>query len=175
LTRDELAVHAGLYHSVEHDMPVRFAVVGDTLTINGLEMTPTGPHTFVAGSANTRFTFDRIADGHAGRVSFTTARINRQYVAMVPADPSVEQLAEYAGNYYSPELDVTVPVTVQRDRLHIRIGPQPAAPTAPTFKDGFAWSRGWHFTFTRDTDGKVDGFLTTNAIGRCRRVKFERR
>lgn len=175
LPREALAAHAGLYHSLEHDMPVRVALSDDRLVLNGIPLRPTGPHTFIASVANTRFTFDQIADGQPGRVSFTTARIARRYVRKPEANPSPAELAAYAGNYHCPELEVTVPVTVQQGMLHVRISPQPAAPAGPTFPDGFYWSRGWHLTFTRDANGTVNGFEATNANGRCRRVKFERK
>lgn len=176
LTPGELAAHAGLYRSPEHDLLVRVAWSDGKLMLNGLEIVPTGPHTFMAATTGARLTFDVVREGRPRRLTFTSNRITRSYTAVQAAQPDLAKLADYAGDYYCPELDVTVPVTVSEGALAVRIRPSPAVRAEATFADGF-WLAGrtWHLTFTRDAAGRVNGCEATNAIGRCRRVKFVRR
>ncbi len=174
LTSAQLQAHAGLYRSPQHDMLAQVAVAGDRLLINGAEAVPTGPHTFVGTVLGTKYEFDLVRDGRPRRLAFTSNRIARRYTAVQAAAPTAEKLADYAGDYRCPELDVTVPVRVQRGRLTARIVPAPAEKAEPTFADGFWLGRAWHLTFTRGADGQVDGLVATNALGRCRRVRFER-
>ena len=175
LTAEELAAHAGMFHSAEHDLIVKTAVIDGKLVIGRAELLPIAPHTFVAPGFDTEFAFGEIRVGRPQRLSFTSNRITRSYTLVPAASPGVAQLADYVGDYYSPELDVTIPVTVKDGALAVRIRPAPAQPAEPTFADGFWIGRAWHVTFKRGGDGKVDGFEATNAIGRCRRIKFVRR
>ncbi len=174
LTPAQVQAHAGLYRSPQHDMLAQVTAVGDRLLINGAEAVPTGPHSFVGTVLGTKYEFDLVRDGRPRRLAFTSNRIARRYTAVLAAAPEKEKLADYVGDYRSPELDVTLPVTVQGGVLKIRIHPAPAQTAEPTFADGFWLGRAWHVTFTRDVGGRVDGLVATNALGRCRRVRFER-
>ena len=176
LSSEDLAAHAGLYYNAEHDLVVRLAIWEGRLTLNGIELSPIAEHTFASSTTGVRLTFDHISGGRPQRLSFTSNRITRSYAAVPEAKPGGARLAEYGGEYYSPELDVVVPVTVQDGgALAVRIRPAPAVVAEPTFADGFLLDRAWHVTFTRDASGAVNGFVATNALGRCRRVSFLRR
>ncbi len=172
----ELAAHVGLYRSVEQDLLVRVTTFDGALLVNGIQIMPTGPHSFLALGSGTVYVFDQLREGRPRRLSFTSNRIARTYAAVASGSPSAGSLAEYAGDYYCPELDLTVPVAVRAGALSVAIANVPGLRADPTFADGF-WlpGRSWHLTFTRDGAGKVTGFEATNALGRCRRVKFVRR
>lgn len=91
-----------------------------------------------------------------------------------PFDPSTVGLAEYAGSYYSPELETTYTLEVVNDtltahhqrhddiRLHVRAS------------DDFSTTAWWtgRIKFTRDGAGKIDGFRVN--AGRVRNLKFTR-
>lgn len=172
---DELAAHAGLYRSPLHDLLVNVTLANGRLALNGLDLVPVAPHTFVSAYNGMKVAFDVIRDGRARRVTFTSNRITRSYTAVARARPDDVRPADYAGDYHSPELDVVIPVTIEKGALAVRIRPAPAVRAEPTFKDGFYLGRAWHITFGRDAQGRVTGFEATNALGRCRRVRFERR
>jgi CubicO group peptidase (beta-lactamase class C family) len=177
LAPEALAAFAGLYHSPEHDLLVPITVKAGKLMLNAVELVPIGPHTFSVNTTGGKVEFSTAPDGGPRRVSFTSNRITRTYTAVPAVKPTPTQLAAYAGDYYSPELDVTIPVAVVSGNLSVRIRPSPAQTAEPTFADGF-WlgpTHAWHLTFTRDSAGAIDGFEATNAIGRCRRVKFVHR
>lgn len=175
LSPDELAAHAGLYRSPEHDLVVRTTMKDGKLTVSGGELVPVGPHAFVSSASGARLTFDAGRDDRPRQLTFASNRIARTYTAVPAAAPDAAHLAEYAGDYHCPELDVAIPVTVANGALSVRIRPAPAVWAEPTFTDGFWLARAWHITFSRDAGGRVNGFEATNASGRCRRVKFVRR
>jgi len=90
-------------------------------------------------------------------------------------EPSVEQLGEYVGRYYSEELGAAYDVVLEGDRLfalHRRHG---EITLLPTVKDEFRAGR-WFLravTFVRDPDGAVTGMRV--GVGRARNLKFERK
>lgn len=176
LTADQLAAHTGLFRSPEHDLLVRTWVSAGRLVLNNVPLTPTGPHTFV-GPTGTKYTFDQLTEDRPRRLTFTANRIPRSFNAVLPAQPTMAKLAEYVGDYYSPELDITLPVTLANGQLSVRARPAPATPAQPAFTDAFTVriETPWLLTFTRDESGRVNGLTATNALGRCRRVRFERR
>lgn len=175
LSADQLATHAGLFHNAGHDLLVRTAMNDGKLTMNGVEVAPIAPHTFLSLATGARLVFSPVRDGQPQRLTFTSNRIARSYAAVPSAKPTAAQLTEYAGDYHCPELDVAIPVTVRDGALSMRIRPAPAMSAEPTFADGFWLGRAWHVTFARDAEGRVNGFEATSANGRCRRVKFVRR
>ena len=88
---------------------------------------------------------------------------------------SAAELAEYAGEYRSPELDSTYDVFVQDGRLigeHWRGRPVTFRPTGG---DTFTGNHPWFpdVRFLRDARGRVSGFTVTGA--RVRDLIFERR
>jgi CubicO group peptidase (beta-lactamase class C family) len=83
--------------------------------------------------------------------------------------PSASQLAEYAGEYYSDELDADWELMVKNGALYLSIEPQ--HPLVSTIKDEFSLSS-VSVSFVRDGRGRVDG-LTVDA-GRVRGIEFRR-
>lgn len=93
---------------------------------------------------------------------------------VAPAVPARAALAEFAGTYYSDELDVEWKVTVARDSV-LAIARRRTTPDQPiriVYADGFTGGVG-SVRFTRNREGRVDGFLLT--AGRIRHIRFERR
>ncbi|GEM_PF-142142 len=85
--------------------------------------------------------------------------------------PSVEQLAEYVGEYTSPDLQVTYDLTESKGRLQVQRWGAPARALRPGFQDLF-WVDDVTLRFTRDEGGRVTG-LTLGA-GRVRDLYFVR-
>jgi CubicO group peptidase (beta-lactamase class C family) len=84
--------------------------------------------------------------------------------------PDASQLAEYAGEYYSEELDKTWELVVKEDALYLAA--EPDDPLAPTVRDEFTLSY-VTMTFLRDEAGRITG-MTLDA-GRVRGIQFSRR
>ncbi|MFC1529506.1 serine hydrolase domain-containing protein [Gemmatimonadota bacterium] len=85
--------------------------------------------------------------------------------------PSVEDLADFKGRYFSEELETFYTIEVKEERLvvfHRRLDDATlTAGVEDTFSGG-----GLTFSFERDRNGQVIGFYVAN--GRTRDVRFER-
>lgn len=100
-----------------------------------------------------------------------------------PAAPSLSsaELTQFAGSFFSPELDATYRFAVADGGLVVRIEQQPALEVKPVAEDEFRVeleSRGWaaspaRLEFQRDTAGAVAGFSLSS--GSERGLMFERR
>ena len=90
-------------------------------------------------------------------------------VALEPADlvtPTLDQLAEYAGDYFSDELGVTYKIRLEDGKLFIKNIPAfDGLALKPTVKDSFTGG-GPGFRFGRDPQGKVSGFTLRLAMQR---------
>jgi CubicO group peptidase (beta-lactamase class C family) len=89
-------------------------------------------------------------------------------------DPSTMVLADFAGEYYSPELNSTYTFLSDKGKLNVKHQRIPDFDLTPAKPDIFN-SNQWFFgqvEFTRDESGRVNGCKVTN--GRVRNLKFER-
>jgi CubicO group peptidase (beta-lactamase class C family) len=105
---------------------------------------------FAAGG---EFVFD--FDGRGGlRVTdeFGTSDV---YERVVPWKPAIQDLKPIAGRYVSDELELTVNVTLDGDRLVVR-RPEGTMTLSPAFPDGFQSGVGWVIA-RRDASGRVIG------------------
>ncbi len=93
-------------------------------------------------------------------------------VTPIKVDPS--QLAQFAGSYYSKELEATYRITLEKGRLvghHMRLGDFNLSPDMIT-ADTFGSAAGGSMAFYRDGQHKVAGFKLSG--GRIRNIVFER-
>jgi CubicO group peptidase (beta-lactamase class C family) len=95
----------------------------------------------------------------------------RQQPAESSWTPAAADLAAFAGDYYSDELDVTYHVTVDGDHLLMKRRLD-QAPLQPTSQDTFS-AHGLTFHFERGTGGDVTAF--TVEAGRVQHIRFTRR
>jgi len=117
-------------------------------------------------------TFEPAAPGAKPRFRFARENARpEEFEAIEEFTPSVAQLAEYGGTYYSGELDVTYRVAREGDLLTAGVKNQKPRALEPTYRDAFA-ARGRQFEFTRDAQGRVAGF--TVQAGRVRNIRFVR-
>ena len=86
--------------------------------------------------------------------------------------PTAAQLAEFAGEYYCPELQVTYTAYVETGALKLRFRPVRRMTLTPAFPDGFE-AAGDTVRFTRDAAGRIDGFRVY--AGRVWHLKFVRK
>ncbi len=82
------------------------------------------------------------------------------------------ELADYAGEYFSPELDITYTLTVSDDKLWFDLEDEGPQELTPMFGETFENPDYGAFTFTRDSAGKVDGYKLQ--AGRVRNLGFVR-
>ena len=95
-----------------------------------------------------------------------------EYLAVPRPKPDAAALAGYAGDYQSPELEVTYHLVARRDTLQIARAWQPPIPLRPLYRDGFSAGDQGLIRFLRDGRGRVTGFVLW--AGRVRHLRFER-
>jgi hypothetical protein len=93
------------------------------------------------------------------------------YEAVKAAAPTAEQLTEYAGAYYSDEIDSIYRIAVQDGKLTLLRKKFPPLTLQATFTDAFSSdSLLGIIRFTRDQHQRVNGFIADG--GRVRNFKF---
>jgi len=95
-------------------------------------------------------------------VTFTRA----DTVALAPA-----QLAEYAGNYRSDEVEATHTWKVEKGELVLYVNDRRLGVLEPAYKDGFTRG-GTVIDVQRDAKGRITGFWVE--AGRVRHLRFTR-
>jgi CubicO group peptidase (beta-lactamase class C family) len=127
--------------------------------------------TFVGENGRIRFIRER---GRVDRLVVEMGGVETAGRRVAPAEMSAAELAAYAGDYFSPELETVYRIEVVDEGLvarHVRHGD---IRLEPTDDDRFVGTS-WFFrnaTFSRDTSGAVEGFRVTG--GRVRDLWFAR-
>lgn len=85
-------------------------------------------------------------------------------------DPTAEQLKEYAGVYYSDELDTVYRMEVEGDKLVLKRKKYPPMPFSAVFKDALSNPSTGIVQFTRDPQKRINGFILH--AGRIRNLRF---
>jgi len=173
----ELESKLGLYRNSNTGEAQRFFVKDGKLMIgfgNGAELVPVAPNKFQLIDSPVEFTFEGGQNGEPLRVSRASGQYPPVvYTAVASFNPSPAQLTDYAGNYYSEELNVTHSVTVKDGKLKIRVSPMPEREMNPLYADAFMVGNSGQIKFTRDSAGKVNGFEVFT--GRIRHLRFIKR
>jgi len=162
-------------------MVLTFSRKGDSLFVQATgqpqaSITPTSDSSFAVPIANVSATFLRNADGKVTGLNLAEGGQNRRAsrlegeVAKAWA-PSAQDLAAFAGRYFSDELETFYTITLERDTLVVRQRRLDDAKLRPGEKDRFAGG-GLSYEFERDRNGEVIGFYVAN--GRTRDVRFGR-
>jgi hypothetical protein len=89
-----------------------------------------------------------------------------------PLTLSAAALQAFAGDFTSTELSTTYTLALRDERLMLQIPGRAAIALQPVFADGFAGSLVGVVKFTRDAQGRADGF-TLNTNG-ARNLRFDR-
>jgi len=85
--------------------------------------------------------------------------------------PSITQLTEFAGNYYSSELQAVYQIFLYEGKLFLRLKNTPDAELVPVLKDLFR-AEGKDLAFSRNQDHQVSGIVLSS--GRIRNLRFVR-
>lgn len=113
-------------------------------------------------------TFTNITD-KAGALKYRNINAKR----VTPLKPDLSQLNEYAGSYYSPELETTYRLTVEKGKLvahHMRLGDFTFDPDIVVAGNFSSYNGNIHFV--KNQQNKVTGFKLTN--GRIKNIVFNR-
>jgi CubicO group peptidase (beta-lactamase class C family) len=175
LTEQELASKTGVYTEPKTETTVRLEMKDGKLTAAmgpGFPLVPLTKDRFQVFGAAT-VTFEGTANGHPQRMLVLNEGEKEplvfEYVA-ASAAPAAAQLAEYAGSYYSEELDTRYTVIVKDDKLVVRRRKFEDATLTPKSSDEFTVANVGTIKFLRDSQKRVAGF-ELNA-GRVRHLRF---
>ena len=139
-----------------------YAIIGDRLEVQVLS-----EDTIYIEASDARIAFGNLADGR-----YTTATgvaEGMKFDAMRPSKVSMP--SQYAGRYYSEELDTTFTLRVEKEELRIRDSGEFEGPAVPLRdKQGFQTSLG-KISFVRK-DEQITGF--TLDLDRARGLWFEK-
>jgi CubicO group peptidase (beta-lactamase class C family) len=90
-----------------------------------------------------------------------------------PATYTSSQLIEFAGTYYSSEIDATYSISLQGEKLVLRRkNVDGETPMLGQFADVFSTAGTGSIRFTRNRENQVTGFLLNT--GRVRRLRFDK-
>jgi hypothetical protein len=162
----------GVWRNVERGEVRRTRLVGDTLFTVGAERTrivPLDGGRFRAGPG-TELRFE----GDAAAPSRMIVRTTAETVTYTRADTAAltpAQLAEYAGDYRSNEVDATHTWKVEKGQLVVFASDRRLGVLEPTYKDGFTRG-GTVIDVQRDANGRIAGFVVE--AGRVRHLRFTR-
>ena len=88
-----------------------------------------------------------------------------------PVSLTIDQLSEFGGNYYSPDLQALYQLFLHDGKLFLRLKNNPDAEVVPVLKDLFR-VEGKNLTFSRNSQKQVTGFVLSS--GRIRNLRFAR-
>jgi hypothetical protein len=174
---DDPSSRAGIYYAASTSEILLLQVRDGKLIIlegPGLQLNPLAPGRYqLAEAPEIEYHF---VTTH-GRLQLTQIRNTGRpivYEAMLPVHPAADELAEYAGKYYSPELDVIYTVLLSEGRLLLHQRKYGAAPMRPTFADAFKCDTplGVYDVLFHRRDDWVSGFKLSSS--RIRNLRFVR-
>ena len=87
------------------------------------------------------------------------------FVPVKPPFDSPQQLSEYAGTYYSEELDADYKISLKGNNLSLQISENFEVPVTAAYADFLTTAGGQiNLSFTRDDKGKITGFVFNSAV-----------
>ncbi|HMB93632.1 MAG TPA: serine hydrolase domain-containing protein [Rhodothermales bacterium] len=128
--------------------------------------------TFALASWNATLTFRRDLTG-----AVSGASVDRGEVFTLrpiePWMPTADELAAYAGRYFSKEIEAIYTLAVEKDALVLKYRRSADVALQPQDQDRFeSTSPLMHVTFERDEEGAISGFSVSN--GRTQGIYFEK-
>jgi hypothetical protein len=177
-TKEELASKAGLYTERVSKTVVRLEMREGKLTVamgNGYPLEPIAKDKFEVAEAGMTVSFEGNQNGHPQRMLALEKGQKEPDVFdyTEPQDaPAATQLAEYAGSYYSEELDARYVIQITNGKVVLRR--KKTADVTFTLKapDEYTSPDFGTIKFLRNSNKSVSGFEIST--GRVRRLSFSR-
>lgn len=137
---------------------------------------PTSDSTFALTVVDASVTFHRDEDGEVEGVTLNQGGQNQHATRLdddetPPWEPTVEDLADFEGRFFSEELETFYTVTLEDEALVVHHRRLDDAELTSGELDSFSGGN-LQFAFERDRNGVVIGFYVSN--GRTRDIRFER-
>jgi CubicO group peptidase (beta-lactamase class C family) len=182
-----LKKYTGKYLDKSYGFIVTISVDSDHLAFEApyqgkFEIYPSSDSMFFVTFADLKLLFRRNEKGEVAGAAILQGkdRFDLTYLGKDASPLKAEQLSEYAGDYYSEEIDVTYPVIFKDNKLYIRFPEStaqfckinPESELISEYGDYFA-SPVSGIEFTRNTDNRITGFRLFN-VGRVRNLVFSK-
>jgi CubicO group peptidase (beta-lactamase class C family) len=179
LSAEQLEGKAGTYFNAQRAALREITFAGGRLQFQGFDLVPlSGNRFFIEKEPDVQVEFRPAAEGTPAGVKTITSSGEYGYdrVATTPLGP--DDLAGYAGRYYSPELDIYWTIAAGEDHLVARRRKYVDSKLTPLFTDAFSddWGplMGYPTTylvrFERDAHGAVAGLRVSGT--RVRNLQF---
>lgn len=125
------------------------------------EMVPIGPDRFrmigLAAEVYVDYTMDENGVVEVRRT--IDGELRGRFKPFTRREASASELAEYAGDYHSPERDIVYSLAVEDGKLMFKVDDEAPQEAVAMFGDTFENADYGSFTFERDADGRITGFL----------------
>ncbi len=173
LSEQQLKSKAGVYWNPAAEDFVKLTLTDGKLFVGlgpGGELIPLTENRFQMKAQPTTVLFESTANGALRMKVVPEGRSPATFEAMETVTPNAEQLKEYAGAYYSDELDATYKLEVQDNKLVLKRKKTSPASFTAAFKDAFNNPGLGVIRFTRDAQKQVSGMIISS--GRIRHLRF---
>jgi CubicO group peptidase (beta-lactamase class C family) len=160
---------AGQYRNLDSHSVLEVTVKDGDLVIYGLHFKPLGPAYFAADEGLDM----SFASQNGGPMRLTLTSVDSAPQVLEkfqPIKPSAEELAQYAGEYTSSELETTYRFSVKDRKLTLFNNWQEPATLDPSVRDEFQGPDGMAIVFRRDAAGRIAGLDVF--AGRVRNIAF---
>lgn len=149
---------AGLYRNPTNHSVAEVSVVAGGLQVRNTRMKPEGANRYASLLGRLEARFEPTSDGGMKMAfghSYTTPQI---YERFQPDKASAEDLAQYAGDYVSDELQATYRFRVKEQTLTLSINWTELPPFfSPSLRDEFHAPDDTAIVFRRDASGRITG------------------
>lgn len=181
LPAEQLEEKAGAYFNARRAALREITYTEGRLQFQGLNLVPLSEmRFFFEVEPKTQVAFTATEDGAAAGMKTITSSGEYGYDRVETVSPTPAELAQYAGRYYSPELDIYWTLTAEDDHLVAHRRKYVDSKLTPLFRDAFSddWEplMGYPTTylvlFERDEDGVVTGLRVSGT--RVRNLGFSR-
>jgi len=181
LSAAQLASKAGIYYNTRRSALRKVTFEQGKLQYQGMDLTPLSEHHFLfADAPDIRIEFIAEQDAPASGLNLTTGGkvFDYQRMEVTPLNPG--ELPQYAGRYYSSELDITWVLAMQDDHLVINCRKHVDSKLTPLSRDFFfadwqpsmSYPHRFLLVFERDPEGAITALRLTGDT--VRRVIFEK-
>jgi CubicO group peptidase (beta-lactamase class C family) len=162
--------YVGLWKSERTKAPVRIALSNGELRFGNTPIRAMADGSMMIGG--TKLTF--IADS-SGKFTSLEASANNdtiRYTAEAEWQPTADELAALAGEWYSDDAEAKVKIAVEGANAFLHVRNSPRVKLTPIYKNAFSDGSGQLVWFDRDVSGKISGMHV--GAGRMRDMPFVR-
>jgi CubicO group peptidase (beta-lactamase class C family) len=177
LTEQQLKSKVGVYWNPTTDDLARVTLLNGKLHLSApganAELLPLSETRFQAKEQPTEVAFE--SRQNAGAMQLKIIADGRKPVVFEAVEgikPTTTQLTEYAGAYYSAEIDSVYQVEIDGDKLVLKRKKYKPVAFLPVFKDAFTNVSLGVVRFTRDNQNRINGFIASS--GRIRNFRFSK-